>query len=400
MKSRSRVCNIGGTLYTQPLNETQEKKFRALATICDMFVIAFSSDNRPRFFSEHAGFYLLPRLPVPLLRYGMMGTVGLVLALWCVLRHDTRVIMAQSPYEGFIGAWAKVLARVFGKKVALIVEGHGDFEVAIFLQRRIPLPWLYRLVMRLTAGFAIRRADLLRSVSNTSTAQLKSWGPDKPIHQFPAWTDIEPFLEGESARDDRSNRIVYAGALIPRKGVHHLINAFANVAQDVSPVELLLIGREENKVYTGELRAQVGRMGLEDRVRFVGEVSQSSLAEHMRQAAVFVLPTYAEGLPRVVWEAMAAELPVVATSVSGIPELIEDGETGFLVQPGDEDALAERLQWVLKHPDEARGVGRRAREFSQRFYSTEVYLEGFSKLLNAAQSSIDGVSDHRAASPP
>ena len=396
---RFRVCNIGGTLYTRPLNSTMSKKFGALADFCEMFVVAFSVDKKPRVFSQHARFYLLPRLPVPLVRYGMAVTVGTLLVLWCIFRHDVRIIMAQSPFEGFIGAVAKIVAGVFRRRVALVVESHGDFEVAVFYQRRIPLPALYRLVMRLTASFAISRADLLRTVSGSSTEQLRRWDPDKTILQFPTWTDIEPFLQG---RDDgesrRSHDILFAGVLIPRKGVHNLINAFASIAADVPEARLVIAGRTENKEYAAQVKAMVKEARLEQQVRFVGEVGQPQLAALMRKAAVFTLPTYSEGLPRVVWEAMAAGLPVVASAVSGIPELITEGETGFLIEPGDEQALAERLRWVLEHREEAAEVGRRARVYSESFYSTDVYLRGYRNLFEVAEKLRWRNGKHRASS--
>ena len=86
----------------------------------------------------------------------------------------------------------------------------------------------------------------------------------------------------------------------------------------------------------------------------------------MRRACVFVLPSMSEGLGRVVVEAMATGTPVIGSQVGGIPEMVEDGVTGFLVQPGDETMLAERLRWILEHPDEAWEMGRRAHAFAKR----------------------------------
>jgi glycosyltransferase involved in cell wall biosynthesis len=81
---------------------------------------------------------------------------------------------------------------------------------------------------------------------------------------------------------------------------------------------------------------------------------------------------------------MAAGLPVIATSVSGIPEIVEDGETGFLFPPGEEEALAERMRWVLSHPREANEMGLRARAFARSFFSTQTYLEGYAKVIEEA----------------
>jgi len=133
------------------------------------------------------------------------------------------------------------------------------------------------------------------------------------------------------------------------------------------------------------LKEQVGRFGLDGRVQFVGEIPQAELAAWMQRACVFVLPSISEGLGRVVVEAMATSTPPIGSNVGGIPEMIEDDATGFLVQPGDELMLAERLHWIFEHPDEACEMGRRARVFAERFFSTESYVRGYKQVFEAAQ---------------
>jgi glycosyltransferase involved in cell wall biosynthesis len=105
----------------------------------------------------------------------------------------------------------------------------------------------------------------------------------------------------------------------------------------------------------------------------------------MRQARVLVLPSLSEGLGRVVVEAMATATPVIGSSVGGIPEMVQEGVTGFLVVPGDAKSLADRLLWLLTHPEEAEAMGLRAREFARRLYSTEAYVRHYGELFAKAQ---------------
>ena len=381
----TKVAFLGGARYSQPLDATSEKKLRLLSELGEMFVIGFSQDLRPRRLTQHAHFYLLPKFPLPVLRYLAMFIVGPALTLWLILRHGVRILVAQSPYEGFAAAVAKVLARLVGLKVVLIVENHGDFEVSLFLQRRVRCQSLYRWLMRRTARFALQHADLLRAVSNSTRKQLEIWSPGKPVVQFPAWTDIEVFLKAGEGDGAREPLILYAGVLIPGKGVHHLLRAFAKVAQEFPEAWMEIVGRDENPEYAEELHQEVLRLGLNGRVSFVGEVPQVELANRMRRACVFVLPSRSEGLGRVVAEAMATGTPVIGSRVGGIPEMIRDGLTGLLVPPGDEEALAERLRWVLEHPQEAEAMGHRAREFARSFFSPEAYLAGYRRLLEMAE---------------
>jgi glycosyltransferase involved in cell wall biosynthesis len=338
-------------------------------------------------------------LPLPGLRYVELFVLGPFLALWPIFRHGIQVLVAQSPYEGFVGALAKKVAGWLGYNVALVVESHGDFEETLFMQRSIRLPRWYRLLMRRVAEFTFKQADVLRAVSRSTRTQLERWVSAKPVVQFPTWTDIDVFLHAGMNDGNRPTEdILYAGVLTPLKGVHHLINAFAHIASDFPQVRLVLAGYAENKHYAAELEDQIKEQGLAGRVERIGRVSQVELAGRMRRACVLTLPTYSEGLPRVVFEAMAARLPVVSSAVSGIPELVEDGVTGFLVQPGDETRLAERLRWILAHPDEAREMGRRAHAFAERFFSTEAYVEGYKQIFDLSQALLTAQGEYAPTS--
>lgn len=382
-KARPSICFLGGTRYSQPLDETSSKKFRLLAEVGDIFIIGFSQDGKPRRFYQYARFYLLPQLPLPVLRYLLMFTAGAALALWLILRHNAHILVAQSPYEGFAGAVAKKLAGISGRRVVLIVESHGDFEQSLFLQRRVAFRSLYRTLMAWSARYALKQADILRAVSDSTRAQLARWAPAKSIVQFPAWTDIEAFLNSKADSSDID--VLYAGALTPLKGVHILIEAFSKVAKELPEIKLYIVGRDQNKEYAAELHHKVAALGLSEKVYFVREVPQQQLARIMARCRVFVLPSLSEALGRVVFEAMAAGKPVIGSAVGGIPEMVQDGVTGFLVPPGNPETLADRLSWLLTHPEKAAEMGKRARAFAEKFFSPAAYQQGYGRLIKEAE---------------
>ncbi|HIE13427.1 MAG TPA: glycosyltransferase family 1 protein, partial [Desulfotomaculum sp.] len=377
-----KICFLGGARHSQPLDETSEKKFRLLAELGEIYVIGFAQDVRPRCFSQHARFYLLPQLPLPVLRYLLMLAAGPIAALWLILRHSVHIIVAQSPYEGFAGAVAKRAGALFRRRVALIVESHGDFEESLFLQRRVALPSIYRKLMAQTARCALKHADILRAVSGSTGAQLARWAPGKPIVQFPAWTDIDLFLN--TPAENGAPEVLYAGVLTPGKGIHILIEAFARVAGEHPEAKLYIVGREQNEEYARELRQKAGDLGLGDKIRFVGEVTQRELACYMARCRVFALPSVSEALGRVVFEAMAVGRPVVGSAVGGIPDMVQDGATGFLVPPGDPETLADRLSWLLSRPEEAAVMGKRARAFAAEFFSPGAYQQAYRQLFAKA----------------
>ncbi|MEM1552340.1 MAG: glycosyltransferase [Candidatus Bathyarchaeia archaeon] len=388
------IVFVGGARYSQPLDHTSAKKFQLLAQLGEIFVIGFSQDIRPRYFKEHAQFYLLPKWPLPALRYLTLFLIGPWLALWLIWRRGVQVLVAQSPYEGFAAALSKKISGWFKRKIVLIIESHGDFEESLFLQRRVRLPSLYRFLMRHVAKFALKHADLLRAISNSTRAQLEQWAPGKPIVQFPTWTDIEAFFKVGAAGEKTFDAIVFAGVLTSLKGVHVLIDAFAQVAQEFPDAQLWIIGKAENKGYAQLLKAQVARLGLNGRVIFMNAMPQQELARKIAQARALVLPSLSEGLGRVVIEAMACSIPVIGSRVGGIPEIIQDGVTGFLVLPGDVNALAQRIRWILSHPEEAKQMGQRAREFAERFFSAKAYQQGYVQLLQMAESLLKECGHH------
>jgi glycosyltransferase involved in cell wall biosynthesis len=280
----------------------------------------------------------------------------------------------------------------------LVVEVHGDFEGSLFMYRRIRLPNLYRSVMKHTALYSIKQADLLRAISGSTTEQVKRCAPRKRIVQFPTWTDIDTFMRSDiQMKQNISRTILYAGVLIPLKGVHHLINAFVVIARDFPSAELVIVGKEQNKSYAADLREQIRRCGLSERVRLLGPQPQSELARLMSNASVLVLPSKFEGLGRVIIEAMATGTPVIGSRVGGIPELVQDGVRGFLVPPGDENALAEKLRWILSNPDKSSAMGKSGRAFVAQLFSTENYVKGYKQIFEMAQPGIEH-TEH-AASP-
>ncbi|MGH7769290.1 MAG: glycosyltransferase family 4 protein [Candidatus Binatia bacterium] len=383
------VCFLGGARYSRPLDTTSEKKFRAMKTLGTLFVIGFSQDLQMRRFTEHARFYLLPKAPWPILRYLELFVFGQMILFWLILRRRVEIVVAQSPYEGFIAALAIRCAESLGYHARLVVEIHGDFENGLFLQREIRFPGFYRFLMGRVARYSIKQADLLRAISNSTKEQIERWAPRKRVVQFPAWTDIEAFLQNGQGAKASVPRILYAGVIAPHKGIHHLVNAFAVVAEEFPSVELTIIGKEENKRYRAALNEQVKKLGLKDRVRFMGAVSQSELARWMANSSVLVLPSLSEGLGRVIFEAMAAGTPVIGSRVGGIPELVEDGVSGFSVSPGDENALAESLRWIFSNPEKSCAMGKSGRAFVERFFSTDSYLEGFKQIFEMAQPRIE-----------
>ena len=154
---------------------------------------------------------------------------------------------------------------------------------------------------------------------------------------------IDPALYDRSPSGPGA-QLLFVGRLAAVKGVPVLFRALTQVASQFSEVKLTLIGDGPERA---GLEAEAHAMGLGGMVHFAGYRSQIEVAEALVGADVLVLPSFAEGLPVVLMEAMAARLPVVTTRIAGVPELVEHGISGLLVSPGDANALAEAITRLL-----------------------------------------------------
>ena len=347
----------------------------------DFRAIGFSTSLRPRRFHEGAHFYLLPQAPISPLRYLSMFALAPILLAWLALRHHGEIIVAQSPFEGAIGAAVKGFLRIFGLRPRLIVENHNNFEEDLFMQRRVPLEGLYRRLMLAAARYAFRHADALRVISTSTSERARHYAPSLPQARFMTFSDTDVFRRtARTIPVEEAVDIVYAGVLIPRKGLHHLLEAFAQL--DAPSARLHLVGKAENGDYAAALRRQAAELGLGERVRFCGAVSQAELARYFASARVLVLPSLSEGLGRVVVEAMLLGTPVIGSRVGGIPDLIRPGENGWLIEAGNEDELAAALRQIYRA--DVKAMGAAARAFALEYFSPEKYVAGYRQLFDLA----------------
>lgn len=164
---------------------------------------------------------------------------------------------------------------------------------------------------------------------------------------------IDPERYSEPPAHD-GNRLLFVGRLAGVKGVPVLLDAIGRLRHRHPQLHLTLIGDGPDRA---SLEARVSAEGLNEVVSFLGYRSQDEVAAELARTDVFVLPSFAEGVPVVLMEAMAAQVPVVTTQIAGVPELVEDGTSGRLVPPGDSEALAKALSELLSDPDRRRSLG-------------------------------------------
>ena len=201
----------------------------------------------------------------------------------------------------------------------------------------------------LVLGKKVRRAAFVAAISSFGRSQISRWVEHdhwKKIHVVHCGLD-QAFHAGEARRAPAAPNMVCIGRLCEQKGQLLLVEAAHLLKQRGIAFTLVLAG-------DGEMRAAVetaiARYKLNDQVRITGWISSLQVREALLAARVLVLPSFAEGLPVVIMEAMSMRRPVLSTFVAGIPELVQHGETGWLVPAGDVQRLAAAMQLCLRTP--------------------------------------------------
>ena len=216
----------------------------------------------------------------------------------------------------------------------------------------------------------LHRANGVLAVSNELKRQAVAWGvPAGKVKVVVNGCDPSIFHPRDRQMERKrwnvspeAEVVVFVGHLVAGKGVRELVEAVEKLAGRRPRLEVALIGDGNLE---SDLRHQAERRGVQDRVRFVGRANAADIGSWLGACNVFTLPSYSEGCPNVVIEALACGRPVVAANVGGIPDLVSDG-TGILIPPRDSGALASALDKALSESwDEAKIAGGWARGWGQ-----------------------------------
>jgi glycosyltransferase involved in cell wall biosynthesis len=172
--------------------------------------------------------------------------------------------------------------------------------------------------------------------------------------------------------EDHGKRVLYVGRLSPVKGVQYLIRAMKQVHDTIPDAKLIIIGHGRERKMLETLSKE---LGIQKHVQFSGEVPHEKVLSFMQQADVFVLPSLSEGFPMVIVEALACGLPVVASRVGGMPEIITNDTNGYLVEAKDAEALAEKILVLLQDEKLRKKISDNNKELVKKYTWENVIIE-------------------------
>jgi glycosyltransferase involved in cell wall biosynthesis len=262
-----------------------------------------------------------------------------------------------------IGSWGfpdAVAVAAFSRilRVPLIIKTYGS-DVNLHARYRFRAAQM---------RWAMNLADAVICVSEALKQRLVEIGvSESKIRVIPTGVDDELFSPmtkheacGRIGCDVDRHFVLYVGNLLKTKGIHELFEAFASLAKERADVDLVVIGDGPE---TPWLSRQIRAAGLEGRVQLKGRIAHDALNPWFNAADLLCLPSYGEGLPNVVLEAMTCGIPVVATRVGGIPEIVTE-ETGELVAPCSSDALAGGIRRCLAQEWDREVIREKAQRFT------------------------------------
>lgn len=272
-------------------------------------------------------------------------------AAWLVRRlRQLRVDHVHAHFGTNPAAVAAIVSAWGGPRFSFTVHGPDEFDAPIAL----------------SLGAKIRAATFVTAISSYGRSQLMRWSD--PDH----WDRIgvvrcgldRDFLDAAPEPvAAKSSEFVCVARLSAQKGLALLIAACERLRESGEHFTLTIVGDGELRA---SLEADIARRKLGDVIKMAGVRSAAEIREHLNGSRAFVLPSFAEGLPVVIMEALALQRPVIATAVAGIPELV-DGSCGWLIPAGSEEALAGAMAAALHEPAEelsAKGAVGRERVFN------------------------------------
>ncbi len=222
-----------------------------------------------------------------------------------------------------------------------------------------------------------KKADAITVISNYLAHYAKSQNSKIPISIIPNGVDLNKFKPNSDHAS--SKMIITSSRLVKKNGIGDLIEAMAIVRNEILDARLVIIG---SGPLEKSLKLKMKSLNLENNVEFLGEISNESLPKYLSQADVFARPSLSEGLGVSFLEAMASGLPIIGTSVGGIPDFLKDGETGLFCNVADPEDLANKIVRLLRDKQLRDKIVSNAKSLVAREYDWNIIAEKFEKIYN------------------
>jgi len=362
---KRRVLFVSRERFRLPLDGAQKRKWDAVASVVEHRVLAAAAPGAPTS-DEH--FRLVGKA-----RF-LDGPLFYLLLPWRIARQLREFRPEAALVQGIHETVAFLVARrLTGAATKVILDVQGDWHEATRLYGS-PFRRLLNPVNDALAAPAVRGADCIRTVSTQTTGLVRALGRE-PAAIFPSYVDAEAFLERAPDPLPEQPRAVFVGVLERYKAFDTLVEAWRIAAPRVPDATLHVVG-------DGSMRDR-----MPANVEWSRRLTAEEVAAAMDAAWTVCLPSRSEGLPRVALEGACRGRAIIGGNRAGIPDVVDDGENGFLVDPDDAQQLADALVRILSDRDLAERLGAGARRTGEEWGVTPAeYAEKVRTLVETCAS--------------
>ena len=343
----------------------RHKKYADLAGQLD--IIVFSKKGfKKRKINENLRIY--PTNSKSKLTY-VLNTYEIIRSIYWPDKFD--LVVCQDPFLTGLAGW--IIKKRF--KVPLLIHFHGDFwdnKYWLIEKGRWWFNWFFLILSK----FLIKRADGIRVVSSGIKDKLIKKGIDKrKIKVIPTPVDLEKFVRCDPVkvkklRKNHKNRkvIINVGRKDPSKDYKILYKAINLVYQDYKKLAFWQIGN--NDYLPEKIKADENLISTS-----INKINQEELTNYYHASDIYVSSSCSESFGKVLIEAMAAGLPIIATLTTGSKEIVKDGENGFLVPIGDSESLAKKILFLLNNPDKAKEMSQAGRKIVREKFNQDKIIK-------------------------
>lgn len=309
----------------------------------------------------------------------LQAVIGLFNYLWLLITFRPHIIHIHISQDAstFRKSLFILVGSLFDKN--MVVHSHASQFMSFY--QKMPV-FIQRYIV-----YALGKADVFLVVCDYWKDQFESILKDK-VHVKAIFNPVViPDWRRSFDKENSSANLLFLGRLGDRKGIYDLLAALKAIKEKHGSVFKLFAGGDGE---VDKFQETVSQYNLEDEVTYLGWVGDDKKKASLKDADIYVLPSYSEGLPVSILEAMSYGLPVISTPICGIPHAVVDGVNGFLVEPGDIDGLENRLFELISDSNKRNKMGSSSFEMARDIFSVEIIVKELSEIYQALLE-----SDHR-----
>ena len=372
----NKVLFVAPTKYKYPINEDLKSKFVILSEICKPFIFAFS-DKKKTTTVGNTNLILNKKLNNRLLNYLKIIYLFAFIVPKKIKQYQIDIVCLQDPVTSY---FAIKSLKFRNSKVKIILESHGDFIETIALEKKLLVPSIYKILFKLFSSYSVKNADQIRSISSFTEEQVKAYGYQGNFVRFPAWINLDKFLNAKITRDSNNDfKIIFVGSVTDRKNPELIVKAISAIDGEIS---LEIIGPTPNKSYLNKLKESIHNSQHKENILLTPFTALDELIKKYSNANLFILASKSEGLGRVVIEAQATACPVLVSSNTGAVDLIIDNETGYIFENDNLNDLKDKIKNIIDNQLYSVQVGVNGKSFVTQNHTIENFKFGYKKLFD------------------